>query len=49
MEFASFLGVNKSLYNHWEKQHGQPNRESCMKLAKKLKCKVEDLFEESPE
>ena len=44
-EFADFLGVNKSLYNRWEKQHGQPSREWLIKIAIKLECKIEDLIE----
>lgn len=48
-EFSTFLGVNKSLYNRWEKQHGQPNRESLLFLSKKLECKIEDLIDEVSE
>ena len=43
-EFSAFLGVNHSLYNRWEKQHGQPSREWLFKLAAKLECKIEDLI-----
>ncbi|MBP2652647.1 MAG: DNA-binding protein [Firmicutes bacterium] len=49
LEFAAFLGVNKSLYNRWERQQGQPNSVSMIKLAKKLGCKIDDLFEEVPD
>lgn len=48
-EFAEFLGVNYSLYNRWEKQHGSPNRESLLKITQILKCQINDIIEKIPE
>jgi len=45
-EFAKYLDVGYSLYNRWANQHGNPNRESLLKLSKKLNCKIEDLVED---
>ena len=44
--FREFLGVNKDQYSRWERQEFQPSIEWCWKIAKKLNCHIEDLFEE---
>ena len=48
-EFAVYLGVSHTLYNRWEKQHGQPSKENLIKLAARLDCKIEDIVYEVPE
>jgi putative transcriptional regulator len=43
-QFAEFLGVNRSLYNRWERQQTQPNPEWILKIAQKVNKSVEDIF-----
>ncbi|MCX7779595.1 MAG: helix-turn-helix domain-containing protein [Negativicutes bacterium] len=44
-EFAAFLGANKNQYSRWERQEIQPSLEWAWIIAKKLNCRIEDLFE----
>lgn len=44
-EFAGYLGIAVSLYNNYERQHKQPSLENAIKIASKLNCHVEELFE----
>ena len=44
-EFAGFLGIGISLYNNYERQHKQPSLESAIKIARKLNCHVEEIFD----
>jgi putative transcriptional regulator len=43
MEFAEYIGVNRSLYNRWEKQHTQPNVVWLLKISKILKKSIEEI------
>ncbi|GAB6932197.1 helix-turn-helix transcriptional regulator [Calditerricola satsumensis] len=43
VEFADYLGVNRQLYNRWEKQAVQPSLEWVLKIAKRLGKPVEEI------
>ena len=45
LEFSKMLGVGQSQYSRYASQQAQPSLEVAFKLAKKLNCKIEDLFE----
>jgi putative transcriptional regulator len=47
-EFYTFLDVNKDQYGKWERNESEPTLENAWKLAKKLNCRIEDLFDEIP-
>ena len=44
-EFAQILGVKVAQYNRWENQKQQPEIETAFKIANKIGCKIDDLFE----
>jgi DNA-binding XRE family transcriptional regulator len=44
-EFAEWLGVKLAQYNRWENQKQQPEINTSFRLAKKIGCKVDDLFD----
>jgi len=43
VEFADYLGVNRQLYNRWEKQVVQPSLEWVLKISKRLGKSVEEI------
>ena len=44
-EFAAHIGASVYMYNCWERQRRQPTLLWALKIAKKLNCHVEDMFE----
>lgn len=43
-EMADFLGIQQQQYNRYEKQTVQPSLEVALRMAKKLKRTVDDIF-----
>lgn len=43
VEFADFIGVRANLYNRWERQNGQPELESVLRIAKRIGRAVEEI------
>jgi putative transcriptional regulator len=42
-QFSSYLGVNQSLYNRWERQNTQPSVEWLLKISKRINKPIEDI------
>lgn len=49
LEFSKILGIGQSQYNRYANQLAQPSLEVAFKLAKKLNCKIEELFDGTPD
>ena len=45
LEFAAYLEVDNKLYNRWENQRIQPSLGKALDISHKLKCTVNELFE----
>lgn len=43
-EMADLLGIQQQQYNRYEKQNVQPSLEVALRMAKKIKKSVEDIF-----
>ncbi|OBG93872.1 transcriptional regulator [Mycobacterium sp. E3298] len=43
-DFASFLGVNKTLYNKWENQRSQPSLEWALRIAARTSRPTDEIF-----
>ncbi|WP_127585775.1 helix-turn-helix transcriptional regulator [Paenibacillus koleovorans] len=43
VEFAEHIGINRTLYNRWERQKTQPELETVLKLSKLLNKTVEEI------
>lgn len=43
-ELADELGVSRNTFNLWANGKNFPSLEMALKLAKRLSCKVDDLF-----
>ncbi len=48
-EFAEYLGVNRQLYNRWERQTSQPNAEWLLRIVKKIEKPLEEIIYEPEE
>jgi putative transcriptional regulator len=48
-QFYAFLDINKDQYGRYERNEQQPSIEVAWKIAQKLNCHIEELFEEVPE
>lgn len=42
-DFAEYIGVSQANYNKWENNSSQPGMETVLKIAEKLKIKLEDI------
>jgi putative transcriptional regulator len=43
-EIADLLGITQQQYNKYERQKNQPAAENMLRIAKKLKIPVEEIF-----
>lgn len=43
-DFAAFLEINKSQYSKYENNVEQPSVEVLYRIAKKLRCNMEDII-----
>lgn len=42
---AEQIGVSQNVLSRWINGHSMPSLESALRLAKLLRCKVDDLYE----